>query len=94
MASNALTTAGRFGSSQATEPAARGQRFQQIVVSAIRGPVQLGRLGVLKRHLYGNNHRCLYEPPGNVTLVKGAGSRYGGRPPRLIAAQLSEQGAV
>ncbi|WP_258187318.1 hypothetical protein [Variovorax sp. WS11] len=55
---------------------------------------QLGRLGVLKRHLYGNNHRCLYEPPGNVTLVKGAGSRYGGRPPRLIAAQLSEQGAV
>lgn len=55
---------------------------------------QLGRLGILKRHLYGNNHRCLYEPPGNVTLVKGAGSRYGGRPPRLIAAQLSEQGAV
>lgn len=55
---------------------------------------QLGRLGVLKRHLYGNNHRCLYEPLGNVTLVKGAGSRYGGRPPRLIAAQLSEQGAV
>ncbi|MDM0050622.1 recombinase family protein [Variovorax sp. J22R115] len=55
---------------------------------------QLGRLGILKRHLYGNNHRCLYEPPGNVTLIKGAGSRYGGRPPRLIAAQLSEQGAV
>lgn len=55
---------------------------------------QLGRLGVLKRHLYGNNHRCLYEPPGNVTLVKSAGSRYGGRPPRLIAAQPSEQGAV
>jgi hypothetical protein len=36
MASNALTTAGRFGSSQATEPAGRGQRFPQIVVSAIR----------------------------------------------------------
>jgi hypothetical protein len=40
MASNALTTAGRFGSSQATEPAGRGQRFPQIVVSAFRGPVQ------------------------------------------------------
>ena len=39
MASNALTTAGRFGSSQATEPAGRGQRFPQIVVSAFRGPV-------------------------------------------------------
>ena len=39
MASNALTTAGRFGSSQATEPADRGQRFPQIVVSAFRGPV-------------------------------------------------------
>ena len=54
---------------------------------------QLGRQGVLARHLYGNNHRCLYEPPGNVRLVKGAGSRYGGRPPRLIAAQPAEQGA-
>ena len=39
MASNALTTAGRFGSSQATEPADRGQRFPQIVVSAFQGPV-------------------------------------------------------
>jgi DNA invertase Pin-like site-specific DNA recombinase len=54
---------------------------------------QLGRQGVLARHLYGNNHRCLYEPPGNVRLVKGAGSRYGGRPPRLIVVQPSEQGA-
>ena len=53
----------------------------------------LGRQGVLARHLYGNNHRCLYEPPGNVRLVQGAGSRYGGRPPRLVAAQPSEQGA-
>ena len=41
MASNALPTAGRFGSSQATEPAGRGQRFPQIVVSAFRGPVQV-----------------------------------------------------
>jgi DNA-binding XRE family transcriptional regulator len=54
---------------------------------------QLGRQGVLARHLYGNNYRCLYEPPGNVRLVQGAGSRYGGRPPRLVAAPPSEQGA-
>jgi hypothetical protein len=37
-----------------------------------------GRHGILKRHLYGNNHRCLYEPIDGV---------------QLIAAQLSEQGA-
>ena len=54
---------------------------------------QLGRQGILARHLYGNNHRCLYEPPGNVRLLKGAGSRYGGRPPRLMAAQPRSQGA-
>jgi DNA invertase Pin-like site-specific DNA recombinase len=54
---------------------------------------QLGRRGILQRHLYGNNHRCLYEPPGNVRLVKGVGSRYSGRPPRIIAAQPAEQGA-
>jgi DNA invertase Pin-like site-specific DNA recombinase len=55
---------------------------------------QLGRQGILKRHLYGNTHRCLYEPPGNVKLVKGAGSRYGGRPSRLITAQPATQGAL
>lgn len=55
---------------------------------------QLGRQGILKRHLYGNNCRCLYEPPGDVKLIKGAGSRYGGRPPRLIPAQQAEQGAL
>lgn len=54
---------------------------------------QLGRQGLLARQLYGNNHRCLYEPLGNVRLLKGAGSRYGGRPPRLIAAQPTPQGA-
>jgi DNA invertase Pin-like site-specific DNA recombinase len=54
---------------------------------------QLGRLGVLKRHLYGNNHRCLYEPPGDVQFVRGTGGRYGSTPARLIAAQPSEQGA-
>ena len=54
---------------------------------------QLGRQGVLLRHLYGNNYRCLYEPPGAVTLVKGFGSRYGGTPPRLTPAPHAEQGA-
>ena len=54
---------------------------------------QLGRAGLLNRQLYGNNHRCLYEPPGDVQLIKGAGSRGGGRPPRLIAAQPTTQGA-
>ena len=44
---------------------------------------QLGRRGILQRHLYGNNHRCLYD----------VGSRYSGRPPRIIAAQPAEQGA-
>ena len=51
---------------------------------------QFGRTGLLKRHLYGNNHRCLYEPLGSVQLIKGAGSRGGGRPPRFIAAQPSQ----
>jgi len=54
---------------------------------------QLGRKGILKRHQYANNHRCLYEPPGNVRLEKGAGSRYGGRQPRLTVAQPLQQGA-
>ena len=54
---------------------------------------QLGRQGVLERHLYGNNHRCLYAPPDKVKPVKGAGSRYGGRPPWLIPAQPTTQGA-
>lgn len=48
---------------------------------------QLGRQGVLARHLYGNNHRCLYEPPRGGQLIRGAGGRYGGRPARFIAAQ-------
>jgi hypothetical protein len=45
-----------------------------------------GRAGLLRRHLYGNNHRCLYEPLRDVTLIKGAGGRYGSRPPQFIAA--------
>jgi hypothetical protein len=56
MASNALTTAGRFGSSQASEPAGRGQRFPQIVVSAFRGPVQMHRAEVLR--IEGESYRA------------------------------------
>jgi DNA invertase Pin-like site-specific DNA recombinase len=48
---------------------------------------QLGRQGVLMRHLYGNNHRCLYEPPSGGQLIRGAGGRYASRPARFIAAQ-------
>ena len=54
---------------------------------------ELGRQGVLTRHMYGNNHRCLYEPLGGGQLIRGAGGRYGGRPARFIAAQPSTQGA-
>jgi DNA invertase Pin-like site-specific DNA recombinase len=54
---------------------------------------QLVRIGLLKRHLYGSR-RCLYEPPGDVKLIKGVPSRAGGRPPRFIVVQPSEQGAI
>jgi len=54
----------------------------------------LGRQGILKRHTYDGDYRYLYEPPGEVTLIKGAGSRYGGRPPQLIPAPRAEQGAL
>lgn len=43
---------------------------------------QWGRERFLRRHLYGNNHRCLYEPLGNVVLVKGTGGRCA-KPPTL-----------
>lgn len=54
----------------------------------------LGRQGILKRHAYDSDHRYLYEPPGDVTLVKGAGSRYGGRPPQLTPVPPTAQGAL
>ena len=53
-----------------------------------------GRAGLLRRHLYGNSHRCLYEPLGSVTLIKGTGGRYGSRPPQFITAPSTEQGAI
>jgi hypothetical protein len=55
---------------------------------------QWGRQGLLRRHLYGNNHRCLYEPVGEVLVTKGAGGRYGSRPPSLIAVSSTTQGAI
>ncbi|MGB7182696.1 MAG: recombinase family protein, partial [Burkholderiaceae bacterium] len=55
---------------------------------------QMGRQGLLKRHLYANNHRCLYEPPGDVRYVKGFGGRHGGTPARLMPAQPSQRGAI
>ena len=54
---------------------------------------ELGRQGVLMRHLYGNDHRCLYEPANGGQLVCGVGGRYGSRPARFIPAQPTEQGA-
>ena len=54
----------------------------------------LGRQGILKRHTYDGDHRYLYEPPGDVTLLKGAGSRYGGRPPQLIPVPQTARGAL
>ena len=54
---------------------------------------QLGRQGVLTRHLYGNEHRCLYEPPNGGQLIRGAGGRHGGRPAQFIPAQSSKQRA-
>ena len=50
--------------------------------------------GYLRRHVYGNGHRCLYEPVGDIAVVKGNGGRYGSTPPRFIAATSTTQGAV
>ena len=54
----------------------------------------LGRRGALTRHLYGNNHRCLYEPPNGGQLLRGVGGRYGSQPARFIPAPPSTQGAI
>lgn len=53
-----------------------------------------GRMGLLRRHLYGNNYRCLYEPVGDVVVIKGVGGRYGSKPPALITAPSTTQGAI
>lgn len=53
-----------------------------------------GRTGILREHRYGNGHRCLYEPLGDVVLVKGIGGRYGSKPPQFINVQSTTQGAI
>ena len=53
-----------------------------------------GHAGYLKEHWYGNKHRCLYEPVGNVMLVKGQGGRYSSTPPTFIAVPSTTQGAI
>jgi hypothetical protein len=53
-----------------------------------------GQAGYLKQHHYGNGHRCLFEPIGNVTVIKGQGGRYSPTPPMFIAAQSTTQGAI
>lgn len=70
-----------------------GQEIAQQLGVSMTTVHQLGRQGVLARHLYGNNHRCLYEPVNGGQLIRGAGGRNGGRPARFIPAQPSSQGA-
>ena len=53
-----------------------------------------GRAGVLKEHYYGHRHRCLFEPLGNVVLVKGQGGRYSPTQPTFINPQSTTQGAI
>ena len=75
---------------QALRQGAHDYLFKPCATVELRESV---RTGLLKRHLYGNR-RCLYEPPGDVRLIKGVPSRAGSRPPRLIAVQSSERGAI
>lgn len=53
----------------------------------------LARKGWFKRHVYGSQRQCLYEPPGDVQVVPGVGGRYRPRPIHLIPVQPIEQGA-
>lgn len=55
---------------------------------------QWGQSGFLRQHRYGNQHRCLFEPLGDVVLVKGQGGRYSSTAPTFIAVQPTTQGAV
>lgn len=53
-----------------------------------------GRDGIVSEHRWGNGNRCLYEPLGDVILVKGQGGRYRPTSPTFIAAQSAKQGAI
>lgn len=48
-----------------------------------------GRQGLLKRRVCENGHRCVYEPLGESSIIKGHGAR-GVRAPRLITSQRSK----
>ena len=65
------------------------ERFQ-VSLTTIH---EWGREGLLRRHRYDNNVRCLYEPVPGIQIVKGKGGR---RPtsPQVITASLSQQEAV
>lgn len=52
-----------------------------------------GHEGILREHRYGNKFRCLYEPVGNVTLVKGKGGRQP-QAPVFVTAPFTTQGAI
>ena len=52
-----------------------------------------GHEGLLHEHRYGNRHRCLYEPLGDVTLIKGIGGRLP-QAPRFITVPSTTQGAI
>ncbi len=54
----------------------------------------LARDGHLHEHRYGHEHRCLYEPVGDVTLVKGKGGRYRPSLPKFMLTPTAEQGAL
>jgi hypothetical protein len=54
----------------------------------------LGRTGVLPRHYYGNEQRCLYQPLPGAVLIKGCGGRYRPRQPTLILGPSSTQEAI
>jgi DNA invertase Pin-like site-specific DNA recombinase len=48
-----------------------------------------GRKGLLKRRVCENGHRCVYEPLGESSIIKGHGGR-GVRAPRLMTSQRSK----
>jgi hypothetical protein len=53
-----------------------------------------GRDGIISEHRWGDGDRCLYEPPGDVVVVKGQGGRYAPTPPTFIPAQPAGQVAI
>jgi excisionase family DNA binding protein len=65
---------------------------EQLTVS-IDTVNKLARKGWLRSHAYGSQKQRLYEPPGDVEVVRGVGGRYRPCPVHLIPVQPTEQGA-